>query len=522
VPVTVRYATANGTATAGSDYTAATGTLTFSAGSVRQEVAVSITGDATVESDETFSLLLSSPQGATLGQASALATITNDDAPPPPPPSDPGALPIASHDRVLAAYFPEWGIYGRNFQVADVAAEKLTHLIYSFLDLKSDGKVALFDSYAAVEKRFPAGETVSGEADLWYYPPGDPRATQTVWGNFNQLAQLKEKYPHLRVSIAVGGWTLSDHFSTVCATAAGRETFATSLVQFLETYRMFDGIDFDWEYPGGGGEGGNSASPADGQNYALLLATFRAKLDGLQARTGRRYEISVASPAGIEKIAAFNLAGLAPSVSFFNVMTYDFHGTWESTTGHLAAFTADPARYDIRSAVAAYAQAGVDPRKIVLGAPMYTRAWKGVVDGGDGGYAEKSSGAAPGSFEPGNYDYKDLLVKLQAAGSTWKLHWDDRAQAAYLYNGTEQIFSSFETPTSIAQKAQWASDSGLGGMMFWDISNDATASPESLLTAAYSSWVIDESFATIRARSRLTGEIIVGGDGLIAPLAKGW
>jgi len=41
--------------------------------------------------------------------------------------------------------------------------------------------------------------------------------------------------------------------STVCSTAAGRETFASSLVNFLQTYRMFDGIDFDWEYPGGDG-----------------------------------------------------------------------------------------------------------------------------------------------------------------------------------------------------------------------------------------------------------------------------
>ncbi|MFM7412656.1 MAG: glycosyl hydrolase family 18 protein, partial [Planctomycetota bacterium] len=48
------------------------------------------------------------------------------------------------------------------------------------------------------------------------------------------LAQLKEKFPHLTVSIAVGGWTLSTHFSTVCSTAAGRETFANSLVKFLD------------------------------------------------------------------------------------------------------------------------------------------------------------------------------------------------------------------------------------------------------------------------------------------------
>jgi GH18 family chitinase/aryl-phospho-beta-D-glucosidase BglC (GH1 family) len=443
---------------------------------------------------------------------------TPEPSPSPSPQPGTGVLPISSHDKVLAAYFPEWGIYGRNFQVADVPAAQLTHLIYSFLNLTSSGQVALFDSYAAVEKRFPANETVSGEADQWYYPPTDPRSTQTVWGNFNQLQQLKEKYPHLKVSIAVGGWTLSDHFSTVCATAAGRETFATSLATFLDTYRMFDGIDFDWEYPGGGGEAGNSASPADGQNYALLLGLVRSKLDALGSRLGRRYEISVASPAGIDKIANFNLPGLTPFVDHFNVMTYDFHGTWENQTGHQSGFTGDAAGYDVQTAVRAYLQAGVPPRKIVLGAPLYTRAWSGVADGGDGGYAERSSGAAPGSFEAGNYDYKDLLARLQDPSGGWKLYWDDRAQAAYLYNAGQRLFSSFETPTSIAQKAQWAEDIGLGGMMFWDISNDATGSQESLVRAAYDSWVIDDDVATIRGRSRLTSEIVIGGDGVISAL----
>jgi chitinase len=427
-------------------------------------------------------------------------------------------LPIASHDKVLAAYFPEWGIYGRNFQVADVPADKLTHLIYSFLDLKSSGEVALFDSYAAVEKRFPAHETVSGEADQWYYPPGDPRATQTVWGNFNQLSQLKEKYPHLKVSIAVGGWTLSDHFSTVCATAAGRERFAASLATFLDTYRMFDGVDFDWEYPGGGGEPGNSAAPDDGRNYAALLGLVRTKLDALGASQGRRYQISVASPAGLEKIAKFNLAGLAPSVDFFNLMAYDFHGTWEAKTGHQSAFTGDAAGYDVKTAVQAYLAAGVPAGKIVLGAPLYTRAWAGVADGGDGGYAEQARGAAPGSFEAGNYDYKDLLAKLQDPAGGWRLYWDDAAQAAYVHNARESLFSSFETPTSIAQRAQWASAIGLGGMMFWDVSNDATASSESLVLAAYDSWVLDQDMQAIRARSSLTGETIIGGDGVITAL----
>jgi GH18 family chitinase len=440
-------------------------------------------------------------------------------APTPTPTPAPGAdLPIASYDKVLAAYFPEWGIYGRNFQVADVPAEKLTHLIYSFLNLKSNGEVALFDSFAAVEKRFAAHETVSGEADQWYYPPGDPRATQTVWGNFNQLAQLKEKHPHLKVSIAVGGWTLSTHFSTVCATAAGRETFANSLVTFLDTYRMFDGIDFDWEYPGGGGLESNSTSPSDGANYASLMALVRTKVDALGTRLGRSYELSVASPAGFDKITNFNLPGLAPNVDFFNVMTYDFHGTWEKTTGHQSAFTGDPIGYDVKTAVDLYLAAGVPANKIVMGAPLYTRGWSGVADGGDGGYAERAGGSAPGTFEAGVYDYKDLLRQVQDPASGWKLYWDDTAQAAYVYNAPQGLFSSFETPTSIAQKSQWAEDLGLGGMMFWDITNDALDSKESLVAAAFASWVLDEDLATIRSKSSLKGEVVVGGDGVITPL----
>jgi len=79
-PVTVKYATANGSATAGDDYTAATGTITFAAGETSKTVNVVINGDATVEQDETFTVTLSDASGATIGTATATGTITNDDA----------------------------------------------------------------------------------------------------------------------------------------------------------------------------------------------------------------------------------------------------------------------------------------------------------------------------------------------------------------------------------------------------------------------------------------------------------
>eukprot|EP01031_Cornospumella_fuschlensis_P018332 gene18332-22440_t len=77
--VSVSYATANGTATAGSDYTAKTGTVTFAPGETSKTIQVSVTGDTAVEANETFTVALSAPTGATIADGSALATLTNDD-----------------------------------------------------------------------------------------------------------------------------------------------------------------------------------------------------------------------------------------------------------------------------------------------------------------------------------------------------------------------------------------------------------------------------------------------------------
>ena len=84
-PVTVSYATANGTATSASDYTAASGTVTFAAGQTSQTITVQVTGDTTVEADETFFVNLSSPSAnASLGDNQGQGTIVNDDAAPAP------------------------------------------------------------------------------------------------------------------------------------------------------------------------------------------------------------------------------------------------------------------------------------------------------------------------------------------------------------------------------------------------------------------------------------------------------
>jgi len=112
-PVTVRYATADGTATAGNDYNAASGTLTFAAGETSKTVTVAVRGDTLVESAETFRVLLSNATGATIATGTGTGTITDNDQPP-------------AASPVTFAKGDDWGAgYIMNVKVKNVTATAL-------------------------------------------------------------------------------------------------------------------------------------------------------------------------------------------------------------------------------------------------------------------------------------------------------------------------------------------------------------------------------------------------------------
>ena len=105
--ITVSYATQDGTAQAGSDYTAASGTLTFNPGDTSQTVSVTILTDSDDESDETLTLTISNPSQATLDDASGIGTIENGESTVPqddPPAEDPVVLVTASFSNMPATH----------------------------------------------------------------------------------------------------------------------------------------------------------------------------------------------------------------------------------------------------------------------------------------------------------------------------------------------------------------------------------------------------------------------------------
>jgi chitinase len=389
-----------------------------------------------------------------------------------------GAAP--RNDKEIVGYFIEWGIYGRNYLVKDIvtsgSAGKLTVINYAFANAAPDanGQVVckLFDEWADYQVPWTAEQSVNGEAVTWPNP---------ILGNFQQLKALKEMVPNIKVLISVGGWTGSKYFSDAALTPSSRQAFVKSCVELFikgdlpdpgwggmggsgAAAGVFDGIDIDWEYPAYPGNPGNIIRSEDTENFTELLKEFRTQLDEIDPNL----LLTVATPAG-EARTRINLDDIHPYLDFINVMTYDFHGGWDTQTGFLANLYLSEGQDDISvdNVVQYYLDQGVPPGKLVVGAPFYSRGWTGVADQNDGLF-QPAAGPAAGTWEAGSEDYKVLQARL-AAGETTR-YWDDAAKAAWLFDGND--FWTYDDPQTFCYKTSYIRHNKLRGVMFWELSGD--------------------------------------------------
>jgi chitinase len=323
---------------------------------------------------------------------------------------------------------------------------------YAFLDLKEDGTVAFYDTYA------------------------DPL-------NLEAMKEYKMKYPAVKVLISVGGWTLSKYFSPVAADPAKRQRFAETAIQIIRKYNL-DGIDIDWEYPGGGGKEGNYESPDDGKNFVLLLKTLREALDEAAKEDHKDYLLTAATPADPVKAGRIDWNEASEYLDSINIMTYDYHGAWDTITGHQAPLYCNPNapytdenvkyHFCVNYTVQWYIQHVPDKTKITVGLPFYSRSFANVPPENDGLY-QPFSGTPDGTWGPasetyGVMDYWDVAEKNQS--SDYDYHWDSIAQVAWLYSPSKKIFITFDDPKAIGIKVDYMLKNGLGGVMIWEITAD--------------------------------------------------
>jgi len=365
----------------------------------------------------------------------------------------------------IVGYYPSWGTYAANYQVARIPAQNLTHVVYAFANISAGGELVLGDAFADVQKRFPgAGNDTS------------------FHGGFGQLLQLKKRNPHLKTLLAVGGWSWSGKFSDVALTAASRQKFARSCVALVARYG-FDGLDIDWEYPVEGGLAGNKRRPADKVNYTLLVAELRKQFDTRGRQDRRRYLITAATSAAASHFRHVELAKMSTLLDWFNLMAYDFAGPWSSRTGFHAALAAtgaageDP-QLNVMAAVQGYLKAGVPAEKIVLGVPFYGRGWTGVGPADDGLFGAYQ-GVPRGTREGGIYEYRDLVANHVRPAIR---HWHPQARVPWLYDPVKRTMITYEDVESVGWKAKYVRSQKLGGLMAWDLSKDAEGS-QSLLQA---------------------------------------
>lgn len=386
---------------------------------------------------------------------------------------------------VVGTYFVEWGVYGRKFSVDMIPAYNLTHIIYGFVPIcggdgindslkeiegsfaalqrscsgREDFKVSLHDPFAAVQKS-QNGQTYS-----------DPYK-----GNFGQLMALKQAYPDLKILPSIGGWTLSDPFFFF-GDAAKRKTFVDSVEEFIRTWKFFDGVDIDWEYPGGQGANpalGNAAT--DGETYRLLMRDLRAMLDEVEQDTGREYELTSAIGAGSDKIEDVDYLDVQQYMDYFFVMTYDFYGAFSlDTLGHQTALYAPAWRpdtdYTTHNGVQGMLAKGVDPGKLVVGAAMYGRGWTGV-NGWTGSdhMTGTATGAVAGTWEAGVVDYRDIVARL--ATGEWEEYYDETAEAPYMFKPGTGDLITYDNRRSVLAKGAYVQSKGLAGLFSWEIDAD--------------------------------------------------
>jgi chitinase len=461
---------------------------------------------------------LAAPPGAAAPAAGAHhATTTNPSV---------RAVPSAGGLKKVA-YFDQWGIYvnayyPKNLQDSGLAG-KLDVLQYAFENIDptnltcfeatkashsgDDGEKdpnagdGAGDQFADYQKSYDSSISVDGQADTYDQP---------LKGNFNQLKKLKAKNPNLKILVSLGGWTYSKYFHDVALTDDSRKKFAQSCINMFikgnlpdlsdgAAAGIFDGFDFDWEYPGVVGHLGNHVGPEDKANYTKLLQEFRTELDALGSG---KYLMSAALPAGQDKIAQVETDKVGKILDFGDVMTYDMHGGWEATgpTDSQAPMTnndKDPSKpvppgklkYNVATAITAWLKGlpdygikgGFPADKLYLGLPGYWRGWTGVPDGGAHGLYQTAT-APSAQFNFSQQKGVAMWKELKTAGLTDNAsdNFTDPDAGSFIYDGTN--FYSGCTPDDIKKREQWAASQGLGGAFIYSLEDD---DPDSTIGNAF-------------------------------------
>ncbi|KAF1837857.1 42 kDa endochitinase-like protein [Decorospora gaudefroyi] len=346
-------------------------------------------------------------------------------------------------------------------------ATKLKYIMYLTGQHNVVPQQSLVSSVTHVALAFMRSETVN-----------NPK--QNEWPLFTTIDQVRPKFAKGTViQVAIGGWANTEGFSTAAKTDESRKLFAKNVAAML-TATGADGIDMDWEYPGGNGEDYKVPGHTNADK-AWEIAAYPELLREIRAAIGPDKIISAAVPGLLRDMLAFTpstVPRIMESVDYLNVMTYDLMNRRDTVTKHHTGLQLSLEGID------AYLDAGVATEKVNLGLAFYVKWYKTAVNSTCitqpiGCATEFMEDPATGADlgKAGAFSWHDDVPEELAASFGRAMEdgvYDEVGGGHYYWDAEERLFWSWDTPEAISKKVgSVVRDKGLGGVFAWGLGEDA-------------------------------------------------
>ncbi|WP_374201533.1 chitinase C-terminal domain-containing protein [Actinocorallia sp. API 0066] len=284
------------------------------------------------------------------------------------------------------------------------------------------------------------------------------------------------------------------------------------------------GNPLDWSFA-------NPRRAALNRSYAVLMKTLREKLDRAGEQDGKHYLLTAAAPSSGYLLRGMETYQTAQYLDYVNIMSYDLHGAWNRYVGPNAALFDDGADAELAASnvygtsqyggigylntdwAYHYFRGSMPAGRINIGLPYYTRGFKNVTGGTNGLWGTAPSSSCPagsgltacgdgavgidnlwhdlddnGNESPAgsnpmwhaknleNGILGDYLDDYGLGDATlqgdYTRHYSTTLVAPWLWNPTKKVFLSTEDEQSVAAKADYVIDRGIGGTMMWELAGD--------------------------------------------------